>query len=102
MRKKRMPDQKANWTIMVYISADNILANFAVESLKQLKRSAGDGVVVAAQLDASGNHHARRYLFDGASEKNSSLGNNVVPIKEHQLSQRGIADPRNLTNFIVR
>jgi hypothetical protein len=100
MRKKRMPDQKANWTIMVYISADNILANFAVESLKQLKRSAGDGVVVAAQLDASGNHHARRYLFDGASEKNSSLGNNVVAIKGHQLSQRGIADPRNLTNFI--
>jgi hypothetical protein len=100
MRKKRMPDQKANWTIMVYISADNILFNFAVESLKQLKRSAGDGVVAVAQLDASGNHHARRYLFDGAGERNSSLGNNEVPINEHQPSQRGIADPKNLTNFI--
>jgi len=31
----------ANWTIMVYISADGVLANFAVESLKQLKRAAG-------------------------------------------------------------
>ena len=33
-----MTPEKANWTIMVYISADNILANFAIESLKQLKR----------------------------------------------------------------
>jgi hypothetical protein len=34
-----------DWTIMVYISADNVLANFAIESLKQLKRSAGNGIV---------------------------------------------------------
>jgi len=35
-----MSDQTANWVIMVYISADRVLTNFAVESLKQLKRAA--------------------------------------------------------------
>ena len=35
-----------NWTIMVYINADNVLANFAIESLKQLRNAAGDLVFV--------------------------------------------------------
>jgi hypothetical protein len=95
-----MTAQTAKWMIMVYISADNLLANFAVESLKQLKRSAGDGIVVAGQLDASGNHGVRRYLFDGTGHKNSSLHNDLVPITEPQPSLRGIADPKNLTEFV--
>ena len=32
--------RKTSWTIMLYIAADGILANFAVESLKQLNKSA--------------------------------------------------------------
>ena len=34
------PTTKTSWTIMLYIAADGILANFAVESLRQLSRSA--------------------------------------------------------------
>ncbi len=28
------------WTVMVYISADDVLANFAIDSLKQLRQAA--------------------------------------------------------------
>src|ERR1700678_3732978 len=49
---------KTRWTIMVYIAADAVLANFGVESLKQLNEAAGSApvpgdtasVVVAAQF----------------------------------------------------
>lgn len=104
--------QNSNWTIMVYISADNVLANFAIESLKQLKRAAGGGesqdpngpptprIVVAAQLDASGNHPVRRYAFDGSGDKNSLLEENKIDIEDPQPSPTGIADPKNLTDFI--
>ena len=42
---------KPKWVIMVYIAADDTLANFAIESLKQLKETATDEVVVVAQFD---------------------------------------------------
>src|SRR4051812_43352616 len=53
----------ADWTIMLYIEADGALANFAVESLKQLHESASApsaqkdneaNVVVAAHFSFSG------------------------------------------------
>src|SRR5438128_8732894 len=64
-------NQSANWTIMVYVSADGVLTNFAVESLKQLKRAAGDGVVVAAQVDTNGEIPAQRYVFDKSGDLTS-------------------------------
>ena len=56
--KQSDPPTKTSWTIMLYIAADGLLANFAVESLKQLSRSASTApgkddqasVVVAAQF----------------------------------------------------
>lgn len=58
-----MTNDYAKWKIMVYISADGLLANFAVESLKQLKRAAGGGVVVVARLDTNEISHAKQYIF---------------------------------------
>jgi hypothetical protein len=96
-----MIDQIANWAIMVYISADKDLANFAVESLKQLKRGAGNGIVVLAQVETNGIRDVRRYRFDGSEDRNSSIEDNrVVPIFPAP-SAGGIADPANLTEFIV-
>ena len=76
---------KTHWTIMLYIVADDVLTNFAVESLKQLTesfntRSGATGnasVVVAAQFtlplnaaqpvsaeaEASDDPSKRRYIF---------------------------------------
>jgi Clostripain family len=69
--------KQTRWTIMLYIAADGDLANFAVESLKQVNHSAsipsdqGDQakVVVAAQfaVDAPGVQPIPRYIFDEQS-----------------------------------
>ena len=81
--KQSGPTTKTSWTIMLYIAADGLLANFAVDSLKQLSRSASTApghddqasVVVAAQfsIDAPGGQSIRRYIFNESSGGN--LGN---------------------------
>jgi hypothetical protein len=88
------------WLIMIYISADNVLANFAVESLKQLKRAACKEVIVAAQVDANEQTGVRRYLFTGSGDLNGSIEHEAMKITGPSPSARGIADPENLTNFI--
>src|SRR5689334_6310731 len=57
----------ADWTIIIYIAADSNLANFAIESLKQLNATANDHVKVAVQfaIDAPGGQKIPRYIFDG-------------------------------------
>jgi len=67
-----------DWTIMVYISADDVLANFAVESLKQLKRAAGKGIVAVAQFDANRQRNARQFAFDGSGRESSSIETDKV------------------------
>jgi hypothetical protein len=83
---------KTSWTIMLYIAADSALANFAVESLKQLNSSVRAAstedkaeVVVAAQfsIDAPGGQEIQRYIFKKGSKE--GLKNN----KEHALNARG-------------
>jgi len=105
-----MTNQRAKWKIMVYMSADGLLANFAVESLKQLKRAAGDGVVVVAQLDTDAIIHARRYAFgaesyDRGAGKRDGKGGGVSFLEGNKLKAKlpqklQIADPKNLTKFI--
>src|SRR6185369_15927247 len=87
----------STWTIMVYISADGVLANFAVESLKQLKASflsddVGNDIVVVAQVDANGPIGARRYVFE-KDGTNSSLDLGLP-------RGDGTANPENLTDFV--
>jgi hypothetical protein len=65
--------KKTSWTIMLYIAADGNIANFGVESLKQLNRSVGlppgpddeATVVVAAQfaIGAPAGQQVPRYIF---------------------------------------
>lgn len=96
-----MGEQPVDWAILVYISADRVLANFAVESLRQLKRSAGEGVIALVQAQGSADNEARRYVFDGTEkDKSLSIKENEKPISE-ELSPGGIADPENLTKFIT-
>ena len=81
--EKANPPEKTSWTIILNIVADDVLTNFAMESLKQLNESvsvpAGDGdpaeISVAAQLafpyptrQATANgttprEEIRRYIF---------------------------------------
>ena len=58
---------------MVYISADSVLDNFAIESLKQLRRAAGGGVTVEVLFDPNGGGVAHRLRFDGHQDMSASL-----------------------------
>src|SRR5215813_11735603 len=90
----------AEWTIMVYLAADDILANFAIESLKQLRRSAGRDIVVAAQLDVDGpfaRQKLRRFIFDGLRNEDAKIDDDVV---ERLDPRTNMIDPKTLTAFI--
>lgn len=95
-----MDRQGTDWAILVYISADRVLTNFAVESLKQLKRSAGNGIVALAQMQATGETEARRYVFDGTTDPNASIENDLQPSIRPAASPGGIANPQNLAEFV--
>lgn len=95
----------ANWMIMMYIAADDMLANFAVESLKQLKRavsannaiSTNGSVVVVAQFDADGRRNIPRFVFESSSDADGSLkknGRDTIP------RDSDMADPTVLRAFI--
>ena len=93
-----MPNEYKDWLVMVYISADGLLANFAVESLKQLKRAAGDGVKVVAQFNTDGIIGARRYFFEKLGDI-SPLADSKTELPE--VSPRvGTSDPEDLRSFI--
>lgn len=93
----------ADWTIMMYIAADSGLANFAIESLKQLKSTAGKDVVVAAQVDLDGlldTQKIKRYIFDG-SGKDGSIRNCLVDsLDDNENNDIQMAQPKTLTDFI--
>jgi hypothetical protein len=85
-----------DWTIMVYISADDVLANFAIESLNQLRRAAGDNIVVMAQFDPDGKQSARRFRFDVQDDGHAPLDT----IELQPISPIEMTDPGTLTNFV--
>jgi hypothetical protein len=94
-----MTNEPLKWMVMVYISADGVLANFAVESLKQLKRAGKSAdVAVVAQVDANGPIRPKRYVFD-ARDHSPSI---EVPTPTLLDIPRGdgTPDPKNLTEFI--
>jgi hypothetical protein len=87
-----MTNGSVDWTIMVYISADNVLANFAVESLKQLRDAAGDGINVVAEFDDNQNDDARMYFFNGDPYSRT------LPIESSRIPQREIAHLKTIRN----
>src|SRR2546423_3603487 len=91
---------QAEWTIMVYIAADDILANFAIESLKQLKQAANKEVIVAAQLDVDGafaRQKIPRYVFDGRVPAEATIDKCIVKTLD---ARTNMIDPITLTAFI--
>src|SRR5215472_4664869 len=96
-----MSSETKTWTIMLYVVADDGLANFAIESLKQLQHTAGGNVRVAAQVDLDGSRQKRairRYKFTaphfGSIEGNEDKGN---PVPDNT----DMTDPGVLADFIT-
>ncbi len=113
MNNKPLSDKPVNWTIMVYISADDVLANFAIDSLNQLRSAAtavGDKVV--ALFDPNdGSEKAFRYSFEIkekdallslAGEKSEEEKIQAVPLSffEEEIDALNMADPKTLTDFV--
>jgi len=90
---------KAEWTIMMYIAADDTLASFAIESLKQLKRTAGDRIAVAVQFDPFGFRNRpediRNYIFTGMVTSLQYSRDLTYVVKNPNMT-----DPASLTQFI--
>ena len=89
----------SNWTLMVYISADDVLANFAVESLKQLKQAADKDMVVFAQFDPNvPGKSVSRYVFNDTKKDELSIENNVLLPR----LRRGLdmTEPQHLKSFV--
>jgi hypothetical protein len=98
---------QALWTIMVYISGDNVLDNFAIESLKKLRDGAGYGVTVEFLFDPNQeNEPQRENSYDGTQPMNASLFRELK--NERTASQKGapgvapvnMAAPKTLKDFI--
>jgi hypothetical protein len=87
-----------NWAIMVYIAADDVLSDFAVGSLQQLKRLAGEDtdVVVAAQFDANGKQDIPRFIFQGKEDPEKSIHDS----KTTEIAPLDMANPEALRKFI--
>ena len=93
-----------DWTIMLYIAADGTIANFGIESLKQVNRSIAippgpqdQTVVVAAQfaIDAPGGQPVARYIFNKYS--GGSVGNSFV---EYLDGPDNMTEQESLISFI--
>jgi len=95
-------ESTAKWTIMLYIAADEKLANFAIESLKQLRDTANSNVLVAAQFDSDGSDESaevRRFIFGkNGKVKGRPLGEiQVVPSLP---ATTNMTEPSTLAHFI--
>ena len=92
------PGGNPNWTIMVYIAADDVLSDFAVGSLQQLKHLAGEDsdVVVAAQFDANGKQEILRLIFEGKADQGKSIDDGPPA----RVSPVDMAEPEALREFI--
>jgi len=92
-------DTNPNWTIMIYIAADDTLADFAVGSLQQLRRVAmqDPNVVVVAQFDANGKQNIPRLIFDSTGDVTKSIHDSK---RDAIASGTDMADPSVLTDFI--
>ena len=113
MNQKILSEQPVNWTIMVYISADDILANFAIDSLNQFRSAAtvaGDRVVALFDPN-NGSKKAFRYSFEIkekdapltlAREKSEEEEIQTVPLSffGKEIDALNMADPKTLTDFV--
>lgn len=104
-----MTDQPALWTLMVYMSGDNVLDNFAIESLKQLRDGAGKGVTVHYLFDPNYQDALPRIdSYDGNQKNTNASVFAGDATKKEGLAKalRGTnlrintADPEVLTTFI--
>ncbi|MDR3646360.1 MAG: clostripain-related cysteine peptidase [Candidatus Babeliales bacterium] len=82
---------KKNWTLMVYIAADNNLNIFAWGTIRQLAKGANDNVNIVVQLNEPGRHKkTERYLIEK---------NNAILLNKDNTKKLDSGDPQTLIDF---
>lgn len=90
-----MSEQKAKWTVLVYLAGDNNLDNAGVGDLIEMKKvGSKNGLNIVAQFDRLGNKGTtKRYFIRPGGE----LEADVV----QDLGETNTGDPKALTDFIL-
>ena len=113
MSNKPLSDKPVNWTIMVYISADDVLANFAIDSLNQFRSAAtAVGDKVMALFDPNDDSkRAFQYCFEvknknahhsiaGKKIEREKLEEAPLSFFGKEIRARNMSDPKTLTKFV--
>jgi hypothetical protein len=87
--------KQAKWLMMVYMAADDVLANFAMKSVEELSHINNSGVITVALLGVDEFDVHNLYAFDGATPPGSLLGDCQEPWRRGNLT-----DPKTLTAFL--
>lgn len=82
---------KKNWTLMVYIAADNNLNTFAWGTIRQLAKGANENMNIIVQLSEPGRHKkTERYLIEK---------NNAILLNKENTKKLDSGDPQTLIDF---
>ena len=85
-----------DWTVLIYMNADNNLEQAALLDLNEMERAASsDQVNVVAQLDRAGDD-ARRLLIR-PDDDDENIGSEIIA----ELGEANMGDPQTLADFIV-
>jgi hypothetical protein len=82
---------KKNWTLMVYIAADNNLNTFAWGTIRQLAKGANENMNIIVQLSEPGRQKkTERYLIEK---------NNAILLNKENTKKLDSGDPQTLIDF---
>lgn len=92
----------AEWLIMVYLAADDVLANFAMTSVKQLSRVQNPKVITVALLGVDELEIHNLYAFEGkvSPKSEGKVPPNSLGLYQKPWKNGGFTDPATLTAFL--
>ena len=86
---------RKNWTVLVYLAADNNLRDFGISSLRQMKTISNENINVLAEFDTGPASESKRFCFKGG-DPYTSINSDLV----QTFRPANAADPDNLVDFI--
>lgn len=91
------PPVTTEWTVLVYMNADNDLTDYAGIDLNEMEKiGSSNAVNIVVQLDTLGNHGVRRYLIS----KDTGTQTISSPVLEH-LPEQDSSQAETLMEFIL-
>ncbi len=101
-------DCEKEWTLLVYMAADNNLSPFAIEDLLEMEKpvwnsnqgsATSSHIDVLTQLDSQGDHGVQRRQMYSYKKSEDNLKTVLSPVVE-ELPENDSANPQNLYDFL--